>query len=96
MTDNQRKEAVEFGRGFMEGALVTLGKYFIIGLFISGVVTMISDHFRWRFDGTDNVETGQRSGMKLRTDYGTGCQYLETRDGSLSPRLGADGKQFCR
>ena len=43
-------------------------------------------------DATDSASI--RSGMSLYTDYGTGCQYLG-RDGALTPRLGADGKQVC-
>jgi|GEM_PF-2083141 len=38
-----------------------------------------------------------RSGVKLRTDHGTGCQYLESSDGALTPRMTASGKQSgCR
>lgn len=37
----------------------------------------------------------KRSGMNLYTDHGTGCQYLATPLGSLTPRLDADGKPIC-
>lgn len=46
-------------------------------------------------DATD-ARNGQRSEMKLRTDHGTGCQYLATAGGGITPRLGRDGKQMCR
>ena len=34
------------------------------------------------------------SHMDVFTDHLTGCQYLYR--GSLTPRLGADGKQICK
>lgn len=54
----------------------------------------------WRFeaawDVTDDFRGGHRSGMRLFVDHGTGCQYLGTMLGSLTPRMGADGRQVCR
>lgn len=44
-------------------------------------------------DATDLEET--RSGLLLYTDYGTGCQYLATTAGSLTPRLDKDGNIVC-
>jgi hypothetical protein len=38
--------------------------------------------------------SSERSGVTIRTDYGSGLQYLESRQGSLTPRLGADGRQM--
>lgn len=46
----------------------------------------------WPTDDTDK-SAWERSGVKLVRDYGTGCQYLQTTQGSLTPRLDADGKQ---
>ena len=45
-------------------------------------------------DETDGA--GARSQMALRVDHGTGCQYLESSRGSLTPRMGRDGKQVCK
>ncbi len=36
-----------------------------------------------------------RSGMRLYTDHGTGCQYLRAGDG-LTPRLDSAGKPMCK
>ncbi len=47
-------------------------------------------------DDTDSKVTNDRSGMRLYTDYGTGCQYL--RAGMLSsmiPRLDSNGDHVC-
>jgi hypothetical protein len=39
----------------------------------------------------------KRSGMVLYTDAKTGCQYLSVPHGGITPRLGADGRQYgCR
>lgn len=35
------------------------------------------------------------SGMRVYEDEETGCQYLG-RDGALTPRLDAEGKQICK
>lgn len=47
-----------------------------------------------RTDETDK-DFWNRSGASLVIDHGTGCHYLG-RLGSVTPRLGADGKQICR
>lgn len=47
-------------------------------------------------DSTD-AKDGPRSSMQLRIDHGTGCQYLETKGGSITPRLSWSGAQIgCR
>ena len=48
------------------------------------------------WDDTDDRSAGIHSEMRLRTDHMTRCQYLESSNGALTPRLGADGKQVCR
>lgn len=49
--------------------------------------------------GRDDTDAGRwgggRSGVKPVTDALTGCQYLITRDGGITPRLDADGKHIC-
>ncbi len=48
-------------------------------------------------DDSDPGEWGQRSGIKPRTDYLTGCQYLEAVNGGLTPRLDKAGAHIgCR
>lgn len=42
------------------------------------------------FDSTDAPPL--RSGMRLYTDHGTGCEYLGTPFGGLTPRLNATGR----
>ena len=51
------------------------------------------------YDDTDDVNNGVRSGMTLRTDYGTGCQYLvEVRlfTSTVVPRMDSNGNHVCK
>lgn len=47
--------------------------------------------------GSDNSDMpdGRKSGVAVRYDALTGCQYLEGTRGGLTPRMGRDGKQVC-
>lgn len=44
----------------------------------------------------DDTDGKDRSGLLLYTDYGTGCQYVGTMTGGLTPRLDKDGKIVCK
>jgi len=59
-----------------------------IALAAVGVMTLISP--------TDETDRGrfERSGVQLRIDHGTGCQYLETRAGAITPRLTTSGEHM--
>lgn len=43
----------------------------------------------------DDTDGARRSGLSPRTDARTGCQYLETAGGGITPRLDRDGRQIC-
>lgn len=46
--------------------------------------------------GRDSTDTpNKRSGMTIRYDAMTGCQYLESSRGGLTPRLDKAGKMIC-
>lgn len=45
----------------------------------------------WR----DDTDGEYRSGLALRVDARTGCQYLEAQGGGITPRLDRSGKQMC-
>ncbi|HEV7285227.1 MAG TPA: hypothetical protein VGN75_10245 [Kaistia sp.] len=63
------------------------------GLVVSFALTIFVGVFSAR-DDTDGP--GKRSGLRPYTDHATGCQYLATSNGALTPRLSADGQQICR
>lgn len=57
-------------------------------------VGKVRDAFGWgEYDNTD-ARRGEHSGLRLRTDALTGCQYLQAGD-ALTPRLDASGRQIC-
>lgn len=49
----------------------------------------------WRLSADDTDAPGRRSGMRLSTDYRTGCQYLASPWGGITPRMDRNGKQIC-
>lgn len=58
------------------------------------LIVMIIGHMLC-FAGKDDTDRAERSGMILYTDYGTGCQYVSTILGGITPRLDKDGKPVC-
>ncbi len=47
-------------------------------------------------DDSDPAPWGWPSQLIPRTDHLTGCQYLETARGAITPRLDRNGKQICK
>lgn len=56
------------------------------------IILFVMGHYD--YDNTDTAD-GTRSGMKLRTDHQTKCQYLETDHGGITPRLNSRGEHMC-
>ena len=48
-----------------------------------------------RDDSDPTKGWGARSGLKIYTDHRTGCQYLSTASGGLTPRLDKHGQHIC-
>jgi len=48
--------------------------------------------FQWGADSTDTDSA--RSGMAIKTDNKTGCEYLVTGNGGITPRLDREGYQM--
>lgn len=71
-------------------ALIVLGSFVI-----TTIVLRSGSSFNWSVSTDETDSMLQRSGMGLFTDYGTGCQYLGSPRGGITPRLGTDGKQIC-
>ena len=76
------KKYVEAFGSFINGAIVMLVILGIIGVVVGR-------------DDSDQP-SGKRSGMRPRRDALTGCEYLESWTGALTPRMGSDGRQVCR
>jgi hypothetical protein len=83
----ERIEHLTIGDGFRFG----LGILWLacVSAFVGAGLSMIDGSFH---DSTD--APGQHSGMVLRTDHLTGCQYLGGGS-ALTPRLDQTGKPMC-
>jgi hypothetical protein len=68
----------------------------IFYLIVVIVGDFIKTSFELGYDDTDNKVKGIRSGMAVRTDHGTGCNYLESAKGALIPRLDSHGNHICK
>lgn len=74
------------------GAIKWFAVMWLIGLAFTAAMGWFADRYGPR-DSTDTA--AERSGMTLRTDALTGCQYLESRTGYLTPRLDSDKMIVC-
>lgn len=43
----------------------------------------------------DDTDGDKRSGMMLSVDAQTGCHYLRTQAGGITPRLNREGRHVC-
>lgn len=68
------------------------------GLAIAGAISaaMVVSAILTPYDDTDPPGFMQRSGLGLRTDAKTGCQYVTSGlFGGVTPRLDANGQPVC-
>ena len=59
------------------------------------LLMLVSNTFLLLGGNDTDDPTGRRSHLIVYTDYGTGCQYVGTTLGGISPRLGTDGRPVC-
>lgn len=69
-----------------------IAKWFVVGIIAAWLISFLPIGR----DGTDGAWPN-RSGVDVVTDAATGCQYLRTPGGGITPRVDATGKQLgCR
>ncbi|PWC69123.1 hypothetical protein TSH7_01375 [Azospirillum sp. TSH7] len=71
---------------------------FAVGMAVGAVLVFaltVAAKNRGPLDDTDDHATGTRSNMRVLIDHKTGCQYLLSDGGGLTPRLDATGKHIC-
>lgn len=95
-----KADVERLGKWFAKGVIEALGDVvlivFVVFAVLSVGVPLVGRALNMGpIDDTDTA-FGKSSGMAPRRDALTGCEYLETRGGGLTPRLGADGRQICR
>lgn len=62
-------------------------------LMIVGGFVLLAAQCSSQKDSTD--PPGGRSGLSIYVDHYTGCQYLSSSWGGLTPRLDTDGRHIC-
>jgi hypothetical protein len=67
----------------------------VIAWIVVCVVLLAAAHACTPRDDSDPVEGG-RSGVSVTRDALTGCEYLRTPFGGITPRMDNTGKQVCR
>jgi len=60
-----------------------------------GVMLVLWGLHAWFYEYDDTDPPGGRSGLIIRTDALTGCQYLTTTRGGLTPRVDRHGAPLC-
>lgn len=86
----------DIGYSLTWGALRAVAVCFFVGWLILWAAGALIDLAGLRkFDGTDDAERKTRSGLRIYHDHGTGCQYLATAEGVLTPRLNETGAPIC-
>jgi Family of unknown function (DUF6440) len=70
------------------------GFLFGIGLYIALYLIHSLIHGGWRKDDSDSDK--ESSGFMILTDHRTGCQYLMTTLGGVTPRLDINGNPICK
>lgn len=97
MTESERGTAHAVATGVYAG-LTESGRHWVNMAFYAVIaITVLSIAFSF-FSPTDSTDYSRtdRSGLKLHTDAMTGCQYLSTSGGGITPRLDNRGHHVCQ
>jgi hypothetical protein len=78
--------------GHLRSILVVIGALTLIWIVTKELDAAVFAQWGLGRDATDGKE---RSGLALKTDATTGCQYLVSPWGGITPRLDRLGKQIC-
>lgn len=78
---------------FWDGFRLAWGATAFVVFLIVG--SQLLDDFVWQPAYDDSDAPPLRSGLRIKTDHLTGCQYFVTALGSITPRMEGDGKQVC-
>lgn len=77
---------------FWDGFRFAWGAFCFLGLAL--ILSQTQEYF-WPHAFDDSDAPPARSGLRIKTDNLTGCQYLVTMTG-ITPRVNRDGKQVCK
>jgi hypothetical protein len=68
----------------------------ILAAYLALVIADGAGWMGWLLPYDDSDPRPERSGLVIKRDALTGCEYLVRPFSGMSPRMGADGKQICR
>lgn len=84
-----QKTRIDFWDGFRLAWGITAFVVFLI------VGNELIDNYIWSSPFDDSDAAPKRSGLRIKTDHLTGCQYLSSVF-SITPRMDNAGKQVCK
>lgn len=64
----------------------------LIGAFVLSIIGIVAHHMRI---DPDRQPISTTTNVKVFIDPDTGCHYLTSQRGGITPRITADGKQLC-
>jgi len=77
----------------LKNVISWLATGFIISFGIIIIIMILNDDFKR--NTTDFPFPDKRSNMELHIDALTGCHYLSSKNGGLTPRLSSNGNHIC-
>lgn len=97
MTESELRATKVIASGVENGinAAVKYTLWVVLAL-VTVMVFGLSVVSKWQPTDSTDFSTSDRSGLKLHTDAMTGCQYLSTSGGGITPRLDRNGHQVCQ
>lgn len=97
MTESDLREIKVIASG-VENGINAAVKYtiWVVLALVTVIVFGLSAMSKWQPTDSTDYSTSDRSGLKLHTDAMTGCQYLSTSGGGITPRLDRNGHQVCQ
>ena len=84
----------DFVKTVTNQVLSTLNTWVAVALVVFFIISWVDRNWLYSPEDTTDSMT-KHSGMGLHQDALTGCFYLSTRGGGLTPRLKVDGTHMC-
>lgn len=97
MTESEQRAASVIAEGVSKGIKAGVTQAIKLAVIWIAAALFAISALSWcqPTDSTD-YSRADRSGLKLHTDAMTGCQYLSTSGGGITPRLNNQGHYVCQ